>query len=1160
MSLKNILFSVFTAFLISLSLITVPVLAQEVDPSPSPEVTTQPSPSQEPSTTPEPSVSPSPSPEPTANQNTNNSSTPEATDSATITPTPSQETTTNPAPSASPSPFVSASPRVSNWVNNSDGSVTSTTPVVVNQTYTAPQNSNVLLKFTQLPASAGDITIRQLTLSAQQLARLGTAAQQAYEFVTSMANGTFQYDLTLPYQDDNDDGIVDGLNIAPEAIAITYSEDGVNFTRVNQSQITVHRATKTITVSGLNHFTIFAVTNPNTQANCDSVSLGTTAGTTCFATIQEAINAASNGDTIEVNPGSYSETLVVNKNLTLNGNGSTVDAIYVQASPVTITGFTGPIYYPDVTPPVVSGLIVLNVTTGNGAYVKNGDVIKLRATITDNNQSSITAAMITADLSALGLGSAVPADSYDPITGLAMWNTIAPIVSSGNGTVSLVVHAVDAANNTAITNSISVTSDNTTPNAPSAGASDPVNSGNNTSISVFGVGEANTTVTVTFSDGVNPNVVASGTVTTTGDIILNNIDISSLNDGTITVSVVLTDTAGNASAATTFTITKDIVAPTLSVRMITSNNANPALAKTGDTVSLGFTAAEAITNVVVIIAGHSRPAINTVGNNWLATYTLVGTDSEGVVSFSIDYEDLYGNSGSTVTTTTDSSSVTFDRTAPVAPVVTATNPINNANKTNISISGTGEANTGVSYAITDGANPAITGSSTVSVGGVISITGIDLSSLNDGTLTITVTLTDAAGNISAVTTVTVTKDTVAPVVSAGSNQTRNSSFTQTGTATDAAPSSGGLTYSWSQTAGPGVITFGTQNALSTTISADTDGTYTIQLTVTDAAGNTATSTMTLIWDTVAPTFSSVNIHSNNSTPTIAFIGNAAVVTFTASETLSTVTMTIAGHSVIPNNAGGNTWSGTWIITSTDNYGVVPFTISVTDLAGNVSATITAVTDTSSLIFMRSPQALTSGIPSSSGGSSNSGPQIDAVPGSTVTLATNAGVIASTTEVVLTWQKAKDPLTHYALVFGRSADKMEYGSPDIGDKNTTSYKVRFLTPGVTYYFRIVPVNGKTTGTPSAVIVLNTRTGITRKAVNQVARTFRSVTQVSPAFAAEINSAVTASPQGEIDEQAVSTMAPSAKPEIVLASPIPTPRPNLFQRVRGLFELLVSKLRF
>ena len=72
-----------------------------------------------------------------------------------------------------------------------------------------------------------------------------------------------------------------------------------------------------------------------------------------FHTIQAAVNAASNGDTIKVAPGVYAESVTVNKSLTMSGGQahlpgesgpSTVEsdttALALSASNVTIKGFT----------------------------------------------------------------------------------------------------------------------------------------------------------------------------------------------------------------------------------------------------------------------------------------------------------------------------------------------------------------------------------------------------------------------------------------------------------------------------------------------------------------------------------------------------------------------------------------------------------------------------------------------------------------------------------------------------------------------------------------------------------------------------------------------------------------------------------------------------
>jgi len=92
--------------------------------------------------------------------------------------------------------------------------------------------------------------------------------------------------------------------------------------------------------------------------------------------------------------------------------------------------------------------------------------------------------------------------------------------------------------------------------------------------------------------------------------------------------------------------------------------------------------------------------------------------------------------------------------------------------------------------------------------------------------------------------------TYTPTVNAGPDKTTNAIFTQTGIATDIG--SGIATYSWTKDSGSGNITFGTPNAIDTTISADAIGAYVIKFTVTDVAGNSNFDTMTLNWEATPP--------------------------------------------------------------------------------------------------------------------------------------------------------------------------------------------------------------------------------------------------------------------------------------------------------------------
>ncbi len=201
----------------------------------------------------------------------------------------------------------------------------------------------------------------------------------------------------------------------------------------------------------------------------------------------------------------------------------------------------------------------------------------------------------------------------------------------------------------------------------------------------------------------------------------------------------------------------------------------------------------------------------------------------------------------------------------------------------------------------------------------------------DGTYLISFTATDASGN-SASSTMTLIRDTVLPVVSAGANQTKNAQFTQTATATDL----NSMTYSWSMVSGPGTITFGSPTALTTTISASADGTYTISFTATDAAGNAASKTMTLTWDTTPPV---VSAGADKSAKAIYRQAATATDNLTAMTYLWSV---VSGPGTI--TFGSPTAISTTILPSADGIYVIGFT--ATDAAGNAaSSTMTLTWDT-----------------------------------------------------------------------------------------------------------------------------------------------------------------------------------------------------------------------
>ncbi|WP_076606493.1 rhamnogalacturonan lyase family protein [Rufibacter radiotolerans] len=173
------------------------------------------------------------------------------------------------------------------------------------------------------------------------------------------------------------------------------------------------------------------------------------------------------------------------------------------------------------------------------------------------------------------------------------------------------------------------------------------------------------TVTGTAAGTITSVNAASGTTL--------EVTVAVTGDGTLRLEVKdnttgITDLAGNAldggfTQGETYAF--DHTAPTLTSVTLASNNAEPAFAKEGDVLTLNFTASEAITNLVVTIAGHAVQATALGNDHYTVTYTLTSSDTEGVVPFTLQFKDEVGNAGDMVRTTTNAQTITYDRSSPV---------------------------------------------------------------------------------------------------------------------------------------------------------------------------------------------------------------------------------------------------------------------------------------------------------------------------------------------------------------------------------------------------------------------------------------------------------------------------------------------------------------
>ena len=206
----------------------------------------------------------------------------------------------------------------------------------------------------------------------------------------------------------------------------------------------------------------------------------------------------------------------------------------------------------------------------------------------------------------------------------------------------------------------------------------------------------NTTLTVTFSEGVYNTSGGSGdletsdfTLTLSGGVAQSptisnisktneliwvlTISFTGDSDGTeiLTVNPASTtsiyNSVGNAastSQSNNTAILNDVTAPTINTLTISSNNSiKTNYAGENDIVTLYITASEDIITPTVVFQSNGVGVTNAVtysgsGNSWTAQYTVSSSDANGVISFILNIEDEVGNQLNGTNATTDSSSVT----------------------------------------------------------------------------------------------------------------------------------------------------------------------------------------------------------------------------------------------------------------------------------------------------------------------------------------------------------------------------------------------------------------------------------------------------------------------------------------------------------------------
>ncbi len=356
------------------------------------------------------------------------------------------------------------------------------------------------------------------------------------------------------------------------------------------------------------------------------------------------------------------------------------------------------------------------------------------------------------------------------------WNLPSPTALT-EGNHSLTVTATDPAGNTSVPSAAyPIVIDTAPPAIPTLltvtddqpGVTGPLVNGqltNDTTPTLNGRGEVGATIKV-FSDGV---LVGSTTVDDSGAWSVT--PTTALTNGPHILTVNQTDPAGNISASTGgFTVNVDASAPVAPVITSVADNTAPVIGvvpnggstnETHPTISGTGEAGSTIT----LYNGAAVLGTTTVnaGGNW--TFTPTTALTSGTWNITATATDAAGNTG----LASDVRSFTVDTVAPGTPAITTVfddqGPVTGnlgagavTDDTQPAISGTSEANASVK--IIDGGNLV----TTVTADGNGAWTWTPGSALAQGSHTLTVTATDAAGNISQTSnSVTFVVDSLAPL-------------------------------------------------------------------------------------------------------------------------------------------------------------------------------------------------------------------------------------------------------------------------------------------------------------------------------------------------------------------------------------------------------------
>ncbi|MEF6841293.1 Ig-like domain-containing protein [Escherichia coli] len=462
--------------------------------------------------------------------------------------------------------------------------------------------------------------------------------------------------------------------------------------------------------------------------------------------------------------------------------------------------------------------------------------------------------------------------------------------------------------------------------------------------------EAGQTVTITFGGKTyTTTVAANGSWSTT----VPAADMAALRDGDASAQVRVTNVNGN-SATATHEYSVDSAAPTVTINTIASDNIiNASEAAAGVTVS-GTSTAQTGQTLTVTLNGTNYQTTVQADGSW--SLTLPASDLTALANngytLTATVSDQAGNPGSA------SKGVTVDTTAPVISfnTVAGDDVINNVEHTQAQIiSGTATgAVAGDRLVVTIAGQQYVT-STDASGNWSVGVPASVISGLADGTVTISATITDSAGNSSTQThnvqvntaavslsVSTISGDNIINAAEAGSALTLSGTGTNFATGTVVTVLLNGKGYSATiQNNGSWSV-----NVPAADVAALADGTsYTVSASAQDSAGNSATASRSVAVDLTAPVISINTVSTDDRLNAAEQQQPLTLNGSTSAEVGQTVTVTFGGKTYTATVAANGTWALN--VPAADlaalGQGAQTITASVNDRAGNPGQTTHALT-------------------------------------------------------------------------------------------------------------------------------------------------------------------------------------------------------------------------